>query len=94
LKPLPGLGKDLFEDMPVRRGCCRHQAASLRGCWGVCDSAFLPHLTQPRPPLPSALTGAQSSPASPLSRGDLRAIAKWKSLDDLGHNQSVALTSD
>src|SRR4029434_1842917 len=30
-EPVPVLGKDLFEDVPVRRGCCSHQAASLRG---------------------------------------------------------------
>jgi hypothetical protein len=27
--PVPVRGKDLFEDVPGRRGCCSHQAASL-----------------------------------------------------------------
>jgi Helix-turn-helix domain len=30
-KPVPVLGKDLFEDIPGRWGCCSHEAASLRG---------------------------------------------------------------
>jgi hypothetical protein len=30
-EPVPVLGKDLCEDVPVRRGFCSHQAASLRG---------------------------------------------------------------
>jgi hypothetical protein len=29
-QPVPVLGKDLLEDAPSRRRCCRHQAASLR----------------------------------------------------------------
>ena len=29
-EPVPVLGKDLFEDVPGRRHCCSHQAASLR----------------------------------------------------------------
>src|SRR5262249_40338271 len=31
-EPVPVLGKDLVEHVPGRRGCCRHQAASL---WSV-----------------------------------------------------------
>src|SRR5437867_10325661 len=31
LKRIPVIGKDLFEDVPVPRGCCKHQGAPSEG---------------------------------------------------------------
>src|SRR5688572_29835062 len=31
LKRVPVLGKNLFEDVPVPRGCCKHQGAPSEG---------------------------------------------------------------
>jgi hypothetical protein len=46
-KPVPVLGKDLFEDAPGWRSCCNHQAASLRsvGLWVIVLFYHIPPTT-------------------------------------------------
>src|SRR5262252_4941903 len=78
-EPVPVLSKDLFEDVPGRRSCCSHQAASLQrvGWWVIGLFDHIPSLTS----TPSAvLTRILPPPRSPLRHGDVRAIAKWKIL--------------
>src|ERR687886_91506 len=53
---IPVLGKDLFEDIPVLRGCCNHQGAPSRSI-EVCSAAFLPHLTGSIHPIIGLLRG-------------------------------------
>src|SRR5215467_3574526 len=78
-EPVPVLSKDLFEDVPGRRSCCSHQAASLQrvGWWVIGLFYHIPSMTS----TPSAvLTWILPPPRSPLRHGDVRAIAKWKIL--------------
>src|SRR5215831_10855415 len=80
-KAVPVVGKDLFEEVPGRRSCCSHQAASLQrvGWWVITLFYHIPSLTS----TPSAvLTRVLPPPRSPLHHGDARAIAKWKILCD------------
>src|SRR5262245_24933068 len=55
-KPIPVLAKDLFEDMPVQRGLCSHQAVPS---WGIemCAVTLLYHVSP-----------AQSTPHRPAPR--------------------------
>src|SRR5712691_8638095 len=79
LEAIPVVGKDLFEEVPGRRSCCSHQAASLQsvGWWVIALFYHLPSMTS----TPSAvLTRVLPPPRSPLHHGDVRAIAKWKIL--------------
>src|SRR5712691_12609938 len=80
-KSVPVIGKDLYEDAPGRQSCCCHQAVSLRGV-GLCVVALFYHVQLTKSTPSSALTGYIPPPTWPLSHGDLRAIAKWKFLDD------------
>ena len=58
-EPVPVLGKDLFEHVPGRRGCCSHQAASLWSM-GWCVMALFYHIP-PTTSTPSpAFTGTRS----------------------------------
>src|SRR5438132_3983532 len=79
LEASPVVGKDLFEEVPGRRSCCSHQAASLQsvGWWVIALFYHIPSMTS----TPSAvLTRVLPPPRSPLRHGDFRAIAKWKIL--------------
>src|SRR2546430_3802738 len=79
LEAIPVVGKDLFEEVPGRRSCCSHQAASLQrvGWWVRALFYHIPSMTS----TPSAvLTRVLPPPRSPLHHGDVRAIAKWKIL--------------
>src|SRR6266516_237016 len=79
LEAIPVVGKDLFEEVPGRRSCCSHQAASLQsvGWWVRVLFYHIPSMTS----TPSAvLTRVLPPPRSPLHHGDVRAIAKWKIL--------------
>src|SRR2546430_3763987 len=79
LEAIPVGGKDLFEEVPGRRSCCSHQAASLQsvGWWVIALFYHIPSMTS----TPSAvLTRVLPPPRSPLHHGDVRAIAKWKIL--------------
>src|SRR5215475_2196470 len=79
LEAVPVVGKDLFEEVPGRRSCCSHQAASLQrvGWWVRGLFYHIPSMTS----TPSAvLTWILPPPRSPLRHGDVRAIAKWKIL--------------
>ena len=58
-KSVPMLGKDLFEDIPGRRGFCSHQAASLRSV-RLCVIALFYHIPPTTSTPSSALTGARS----------------------------------
>src|SRR6266446_6034490 len=62
-EPVPVLDKDLFEDVPGRRGFCSHQAASLRSV-GLYVIALFSHI----PP-------TTSTPRSGLYRGTLPHLA-------------------
>src|SRR5262250_1346233 len=78
-EPVPVLSKDLFEEIQGRQSCCSHQAASLQrvGWWVRGLFYHIPSLTS----TPSAvLTRILPPPRSPLRRGDVRAITKWKIL--------------
>src|SRR6516164_6685592 len=61
-EPAPVLGKDLFEDVPSRRSCCSHQAASLEGV-GLCVIALFYHI----PPTTSTPASASLRARSPTS---------------------------
>src|SRR5438132_4667672 len=79
LEAIPVVGQDLFEEVPGRRSCCSHQAASLQrvGWWVRALCYHIPSMTS----TPSAvLTRVLPPPRSPLHHGDVRAIAKWKIL--------------
>src|SRR5256885_6087020 len=79
LEAIPVVGQDLFEEVPGRRSCCSHQAASLQsvGWWVIALFYHIPSMTS----TPSAvLTRVLPPPRSPLHHGDVRAIAKWKIL--------------
>src|SRR6266567_2668781 len=79
LEAVPVVGKNLFEEVPGRRSCCSHQAASLQsvGWWVIALFYHIPSMTS----TPSAvLTRVLPPPRSPLRHGDFRAIAKWKIL--------------
>src|SRR5437870_3922821 len=79
LEAVPVVGKNLFEEVPGRRSCCSHQAASLEsvGWWVIALFYHIPSMTS----TPSAvLTRVLPPPRSPLRHGDFRAIAKWKIL--------------
>src|SRR5213080_1658093 len=79
LEAIPVVGKDLFEEVPGRRSCCSHQAASLQrvGWWVIALFYHIPSMTS----TPSAvLTRVLPPPRSPLRHGDVRALAKWKIL--------------
>src|SRR5207302_11299522 len=56
LEPAPVLGKDLFEDVPGRRSCCSHHAASLRSV-ELCVVALFYHVQLTKSTPSSALTG-------------------------------------
>src|SRR5712691_10647590 len=49
-------------------------------CSVVCDSTVLPHPAHDIHPIIGLYWGTPSPPRSPLSHGDVRAIAKWKFL--------------
>ena len=68
VEPIPVLGKDLFKDVPVRDGCCHHQAAPRSGCWKVCGALFY-HASPTESTPSSAFTGHAPQPPSPLSYG-------------------------
>ena len=61
-EPVPVLGKDLFEDVPGRRHCCSHQAASLRSV-GLSVIALFYHI----PPTISTPSSACPGVCSPTS---------------------------
>ena len=79
LEAVPVVGKDLFEEVPGRRSCCSHQAASLQrvGWWVIALFYHIPSMTST--PL-AVLTRVLPPPRSPLHHGDFRAIVKWKIL--------------
>jgi DNA polymerase family A len=81
LKPVPVLGKDLFEDAPGWWSCCNHQTASLRSV-GWCVVGLFYHVQLPTSTPLSACTASNSALRSPLRHGAIRAIRKWKFLDD------------
>src|SRR5712691_5486449 len=90
LEAIPVVGKDLFEEVPGRRSCCSHQAASLQsvGWWVIALFYHIPSMTS----TPSAvLTRVLPPPRSPLHHGDVRAIAKWKILCYRATGQSAWL---
>ena len=63
-KLFPVIGKDLLEDVPVPRGCCKHQGAPS---WGVEMVVQRLYHTSPAPSTPSAVCmGTSSSPSLPL----------------------------
>src|SRR5262249_21970064 len=78
-EPVPGLSKELFEDVPGGQGFCSHQAASLRSV-ELCVIALFDHSPPTTSTPSSAFTGSTPPPCSPLSHGDVRAIRKWKFL--------------
>src|SRR5262245_29018458 len=92
LEAVPVVSKNLFEEVPGRRSCCSHQAASLQrvGWWVIGLFYHIPSMTS----TPSAvLTRILPPPRSPLRHGDVRAIAKWKILcyqEYLGAPQKIA----
>src|SRR5207244_2253399 len=90
-EPVPVLSKDLFEDVPRRRRCCDHQAASLSGMRLSVVARFY-HIL-PTTSTPSAASAGDSpSSISPLHHKALRAIRKWKFLcyRDTGRSVSTA----
>src|SRR2546423_1455137 len=63
LEPAPVLGKDLWEEVPGRRRCCRQQAASLRSV-ALCVGALFYHVQRTKSTPSSALTGYRPPPVS------------------------------
>src|SRR5947209_15706642 len=93
LEAIPVVGQDLFEEVPGRRSCCSHQAASLQsvGWWVIALFYHIPSMTS----TPSAvLTRVLPPPRSPLHHGDVRAIAKWKILCYRGKERDHLLHRD
>src|SRR2546429_3332366 len=47
LEAIPVVGQDLFEEVPGRRSCCSHQAASLQsvGWWVIALFYHIPSMT-------------------------------------------------
>src|SRR6266852_9404414 len=72
-EPVPVLDKDLFEDVPVLRGCCNHQGAPS---WGIGMFAVkLFYHTSPALSTPHRRSlGHPHPPHLPLSYGDFRGL--------------------
>src|SRR5215831_2924897 len=62
LKPVPVLDKDLLEDVPVLRGCCKHAGAPSWGS-GRCAVQLLYHVSPPQSTPSLAFTEARSPPS-------------------------------
>src|SRR5919199_540369 len=77
LKPVPVLDKDLLEDVPVLRGCCKHAGAPSWGR-GICAVQLLYHVSPPQSTPSSAFTEARSSPSLTLEPRGLQASRKMQ----------------
>src|SRR5215510_8044239 len=67
-KPIPVLVKDLFEDIPVQRGLCSHQAVPS---WGMemCAVTLLYHVSPAQSTFLSACSEARSPTSLPCATG-------------------------
>src|SRR4029453_381133 len=67
-KPIPVLAQELFEDMPVQRGLCSHQAVPS---WGMemCAVTFLYHVSPAQSTPSSACPEARSPTSLPCATG-------------------------
>src|SRR6266566_9439959 len=72
-EPVPVLGKDLLEDVPVLRGCYNHQSAPSWGS-GLYAVPLLYHTSPAQSTPSSASPGHAHPPPSPLSHGDFRGL--------------------
>src|SRR5712691_2357466 len=76
-KPVPVLGKDLFEDVPVLRGCCKHQATPSGGV-GIVAVQLLYHVSPAQSTPSSAFTGARSPTSLTLKSRGLQGCRKMQ----------------
>ena len=76
-EPVPVLSKDLLEDVPVLRGCCKHEGAPSWGS-GMCAVQLLYHVSPPQSTPSSAFTEARPPSSLTLEPRGLQASRKMQ----------------
>src|SRR5205807_4127775 len=76
-KAIPVLDKDLLEDVPVLRGCCKHEGAPSWGS-GMCAVQLLYHVSPPQSTPSSAFTEARPPSSLTLEPRGLQASRKMQ----------------
>ena len=77
LKAIPVLDTDLLEDVPVLRGCCKHEGAPSWGS-GMCAVQLLYHVSPPQSTPSSAFTEARPPSSLTLEPRGLQASRKMQ----------------